>query len=312
MFIQMARKRKMVSSKSNNKYEDKANLTLAEVDEAKSFGLPLDDYIRFCQIIKNRLYDELKETVISNVRRDITPTIKQELRKDIYSEVEKNFNKNIRQNLEKEIKEKIKSEYPTDKEIKIYRNYAREIEFDCLTQAQSASESSEIYSSRIKFIKNIFYPLGYLLGFSILPLYFCFLNKKSLNEIILSFIFYVMLVGIYFIAVINKHSRNETSFYHFRKITRDYLNIVDCIKKFRLVDVYKYATKHDLDEALQKIENDKFQIDLRFHPSIKSLTKARVAVRDQILTEMDPEKLLENFDEDTEEQYNSLNLTNEK
>lgn len=78
-----------------------------------------------------------------------------------------------------------------------------------------------------------------------------------------------------------------------RKTSSDYFGLAERAKKVRIVDLPTARTLYELQDLFMGLTRLKADADQRFHPSAKALSKARIDVRDQLVTEMDPERLID-------------------
>lgn len=293
------------------------DLTLREIEEAKTFGLSTRQYddlksrffVRWRDTnwpriledarkdpkLRKEVADEIRATIRENLSKELKEKLTNELRADVRAEIQKTFMEKEREKLLVILREEQEAEVPTKDEIAAAQEFVREIELDCLTKADAASvmvEDAKAAKTRSRSWRN---PIFYTLLISILPLVLYLnqvrgwtFNSASFWGVVASYImtFIVLWAG--------NSSRFRTLDKHWEaavKTLSSYRIEAERAKRARLVGIDAARTREQLSSTVDTILHEKRSLDKDFHPSTSSLTRARVSVRDSLLTDMDPEKL---------------------
>lgn len=113
------------------------HLTVRDLDEAKRFGLTAEAYDELRELFETRQKEKLREKVRDQVASELTTQLRSKIRDEIENEARKNAEAAFDADKRKELVQEIRNEHPNEKDIRAFRDMAREIELDCLAQRRS-------------------------------------------------------------------------------------------------------------------------------------------------------------------------------
>lgn len=289
------------------------SLTLKEVEEAKTYGLSNNQYVRIRETFEMRLRDKLrdlvKKEVYSSAEKELRKTIRQEVETEIRASFEEKLGTDLRAKVRAELEAEAQKLTPNQKERTTAKEFIREVELDSLTQAHAASgiaDETEVYLASARKVRS---PLFYASLISFIPtlLYLNMAKGWDFSHANLWAAMGTMVVAFITICVSNDaaYTRAKNVIDSHRKVSSDYWVLAEFAKKARMVETDAAASRSELANLTEKVSTLKANLDHHFHPSAVRVEKSRVAVKEQLITDMDPEKLLRvdasAFDEALEE-----------
>lgn len=283
------------------------DLKVSEVDEADRYGLTKETYSNIGNMFINRYKDLLRKEVIAE-EQDIKKKLDAEIRPSIIREIkelitgntrkeaEEAFVKEKRVEIRKEIEREIASAVPTPKQREQARDMVREFEVAALTSFRAASDildkEEAKYADEHSFRQVVWYGLWLA---SVPAIAYCYIVKHwgfdamSLWATIVSFVVALVVSGITNDNFEIAHKEKVRDYRACAKYCKQRANEA---KKMRAVEIDAANTKGDLVNIVKGMTADNSDIVL----TANVLEKARIRVRDEIATDMDPEQFLRVMD----------------
>jgi hypothetical protein len=277
----------------------KLDLTLREVAEADSYGLSPDKYDELRSKLEERLkkkvtpeVEKVKAEWIDHLRKEVTKELTPKIRVEVLAECRKQAETELRDGVWKELNANLNSRAPTPREREAFKEFVREAELDCLTQANAASGDSDRAALAYRWSRRVRLPFSWGL-FLAAPVLAFFLHRSY--EWGLGFWAFILplIAGAIGFAYYTseRHDKLEPHQALFGKVASDYWVLAERAKKLQLVTAHTALNRGELQTALTDFTAAKKELDDRYLPSARSLEKSRGEVRAQLLTEVDPEKV---------------------
>jgi hypothetical protein len=243
--------------------------------------------------MRPKLTDKIRKELYEEIKTDLLPIVTDELRPKIRVEVEKEVSDATKDRALADAKAEIASAGPTPKERDAHRVFIREVELDSLASAKAASDFADTEDQALQWHRRVRQSAFFGLLLTLAPLAFHLYSAHGWG---LQSAAYFIPAALAFVTLWAKNS----SFYErvgrrvaeYRKYTAEYHILAERAKGLRLVDTETTRSRRELEGNTQSLVATKNQLDSRFLPSASLVQKARHEVRDQLISEMDPEKLL--------------------
>lgn len=278
------------------------HLTLKEVEEAKSYGLSSSAYDelreKFEMRLRDKLRDLVKKEVYASAEKELRVKLRVEVEEEIREQVKKKFENEERAKLEAKIRSEADSQVPDPKDLSAYREFTRDVELDCLAQAHAASDmadtqelgwnSSRRWKGALSWLLFLSQPAAWIASYRF---------TESWGVVSAVATAWLTMAIVWAVVASNKHKEMAREVGNLRKTSSDYWKLAETAKKVRIVDLPTGDTRAELRAMLSNLAREKQTQDDRFHPSAKTVTKARVAVKEELVEEMDPERLFEPAEE---------------
>lgn len=297
---------------------DKLDLTLREVNEAESYKLTPERYLEIRSRIEQRLRSQLfpdaakhTQAIEAELKARLIKELKPKIREELAAECQKVAEETLREKIEQEVQTRINGEVaakvPSPKDRKAFQDFVREAEFEALASATASSVEADVMERWLAVSRTLSTPLSWvwLLATPILG----FLLHQRFGFGVGFFAYFLPLVIGAVTFAFTTSFRHQLRFNNVasrRKITSDYLMLADKAKQHRIVTAEGALTRGELVEALRYFTNEKAQLDNKYHPTVKTLGRARVLARDNLMTEMDPETLLRVASDPRAEEFEAL------
>lgn len=280
------------------------HLTLREVEEAKKHGVTAEKYDELRELFELRLREKVREQVktkaVEEATRDLRARLRAEVEQETRTKFEAEFNATERAKLEAKIRVELSSEVPHEKDIRAYKDYAREVEFDCLVQANAASEMADKEDREWTASRRWRTPLNW--AFVVMaPVAYFFIDKHTHGILwFLALLTYCFTAGLSVGKTWETQTQAHKEFTELRRQASEYLLLAERAKKVRSVELATAVSRGELRDIIARLVNDKASQDRSFHPATTTLQEARVRVRDQLAVEMDTERLIGDEEDELE------------
>lgn len=287
------------------------DMKVSEVAEADRFRLSKEDYCNFVNMILNRYREDVRKDVVleaedmkKKVDEEIRPGLMQEIRELITGktreEAEKAFTLEKRAEIRKEIEKEIAGAAPTAKQREQARNMVRELEVAALTSFRAASDIVDKEEESYEIEHQVRQIIWYGLWLTSIPILAFLHVAKGWSFEGLGWL--AVLVTFIIALIVSSNTNSDYEAEHSRKLK----NYRDCAKyckirafeakKVGAVEIDAANTKGDLVSIVKSVASEDSSIVL----SASILEKARVRVRDEIATNMDPEQFMRVMDRESE------------
>lgn len=140
----------------------KLDLTLREVAEAKEYGITTKQYEGFRAKLEDRLkkkltpeVEKVKADYLSCIRREVTRELTPKIREELIGECRKAAEAELRGKVTEELRKEASSRVPNEKDLEAVREFVREAELDCMTQAHAASADAEEAKRGLKWTRAL-------------------------------------------------------------------------------------------------------------------------------------------------------------
>jgi len=312
------------------------DLTVREVNEAKGYGLSLEQYVdlkeKFSSRQRDRLVEEVRDQAKKEAKSELRNEISSEMRPNIRIDVEKEMRPKLLAEIEKELRAKLPDELrpklrgellpevrkqveaelgaqlrtearteakqemarelPSAKDRRSFREFVREEEVDCLTQANAASFDADKAESALRWGRRLRVPMSFLL-FIGLPIFGFFLHTRfGEGPGFWTFLLPAIFAAVSFaIAVGTRQENLKEAIQNNRKVASNYWVLAERAKKLRMVVGESAQTRDELRQEVNSYAQAKQGLDNTYFPAATSLTRARQEIREQLLSEVDPDKL---------------------
>lgn len=231
--------------------------------------------------LRAKLPDELKP----KLREEVLPDV----RKQVGAELGEKTRTAIRADLEREYAERV----PNTKDRAAFKEFIREAEIDCLTQGTAASNDFEKAEASLLWSRRVRLPFACLLFIGLPILGFFLYQGFATGPGFWTFLIAAIGAAIAFAVNLSaRHERLIESIKHNKKVSSDYWVLAEAAKRFRVVTAECSQKKGELDEALTNFTRSKRELDDRYWPNARALETARGEVRSQLMSEVDPDRLL--------------------
>lgn len=313
------------------------DLTVREVNEAKSYGLNPDQYDelrdKFEKRQRERLMIEVRDQAKKEAKAELRVEIGNEMRPGIREDVDKEMRPKLTTQIEKELRAKLPDELrpklredllpelrkqvetelsaqiratakveaeqgvarqvPTVRDRTAFRDFIREEEVSCLTQANAASTDAEDAERSLRWGRRLRVPVAYGL-FAALPILgYILFERFGTGPGLWSFLVPAVFAAIAFAGTLGGRQESlKNKVTANRKVAADYWVLAERAKKLRMVTAEMATTKEELRKEVDSYTENKQRLDDNYFPAAESLAKSRVEVRDQLMSEVDPDKLL--------------------
>lgn len=294
--------------------EDAAlDLTLREAKEAKGYKLSAEDYaelknqflVRFRQQYHDELWEDAKTEAKDELRAEIAkevskglsdalrPRLKEEMLPELRTQIETELSQKNRAEVRKELAEEFLAQVPTDRQRAAFREYVREAELDCLTQAHASALDGERVAADLKWSRNTRLPFAYALFLALPILAFVLYQHYLTSAGFWAFLVPAVIAAIAFAGHLSdRHTRLSSLVRSHERATSEYRVSADEAKRLRIVTADSASTRAELRDGLNSFLNGKRNLDKEHRPNIVALEKARIDIRNQLMSEVDPDKIL--------------------
>lgn len=295
---------------------NKLDLTLREVEFAKQHGLNAETFLKLKdyfsdEYVKNfhaKLEEKIRKEITSDLRKQLTPEIREALRADVEREISQKTKDDIRTGLRKELLSNIPS--PADRNE--MRSLARELELDVLTSANVISTRVQEQDQKVRRSRTLRRVVFWALFVSLTPALLATYVQLGESTRVPSLVALGLTTLLWLVTVIALGTKNnrymeqsQTFLTDSRKLASDYWCLAERAKALRLVDAMTVPTKDAITEVLKSFLSSKSAADRDFFPSAKDIERARIAVRDQIAVDLDPDKIFRDYADAEIEQESS-------
>ena len=290
------------------------DLTLREVEEAEQYGLNPDQYDELKDIftqrakdavrpvvavevekeIRNKVVNKLREEILEELPKELEPKIAEDLRPKIRVEVEEELGEKFRAQARDAVKQEEASRAATPRERRAFRDFVREVEVDCLTNAHTASNSADKEERMWLIMRTLRRPIFLVLLLSGAPGAFGIYHYFSGNPYALVALMLPWLIATIWLGSANSNRQTlvEKEVAGQRKMASDYWIIAEQAKRLRMVDAEMATTRGELQTKLDTLSGRKDRIDSSFMPSASTLDESRKKIRDQLIGDSNTEQFL--------------------
>lgn len=295
---------------------NKLDLTLREVEFAKQHGLNAETFLKLKDYFSDehaknfhaKLEEKIRKEITSDLRKQLTPEIREALRADVEREISQKTKDDIRTGLRKELLSNIPS--PADRNE--MRSLARELELDVLTSANVISTRVQEQDQKVRRSRTLRRVVFWALFVSLTPALLATYVQLGESTRVPSLVALGLTTLLWLVTVIALGTKNnrymeqsQTFLTDSRKLASDYWCLAERAKALRLVDAMTVPTKDAITEVLKSFLSSKSAADRDFFPSAKDIERARIAVRDQIAVDLDPDKIFRDYADAEIEQESS-------
>lgn len=247
------------------------------------------------------LATEIEKELRSKLPDELQPKLREALLPEVRKQVESEIGEKLRQEARTAIEQEIAQQVPTNKERAALQEFVRDAEVDCMTQAHAASNDADAAEQSLKWSRRTRVPVAYALILGLPILAFFLYHRFVFTEGFWAFLAPAVVAAIAFAsAVSGRHEKLTMTSTETRKSASAYWRLASQAKKLRMVTATSAQTRGTLREELNRFTSSKETLDEHYSPAVKSLEQSRIEVREQLLSDVDPEKLLRVADDDEE------------
>jgi hypothetical protein len=254
---------------------DERDLTVREIEEAKSWGLKPGDFLK--------LREKFQRSFMETERKDL----REEITKEVY--------KTAKDAAIKELEERQKMTVPTAEYRAVSREYFRKLETEAIVMAETASRYASRADQEFKRNKLRRYVLG-VLGAGVVPI---MVATYLMGYTHTSPVFWAVLASIV-VTHIWTWARYEDIFttqeskaHRFAKVTSEYLIVAEAIKRHRIVTVATATSTDDIRHALTFVVDRKERLDYEFTPLMDEIVKGREQARVSTIAAVDAQQVMD-------------------
>jgi hypothetical protein len=266
---------------------------------------------------RNEIAKEMRDGVLSTVEaelrnklpKELRPKIEEELRPKVEAAILPDLRKKAEADLRdkllgevREVEKEVAGKVPSVRDREAFRDFIREVEIDCMTQADSASNDSDSAASTLNWRRRLRAPLSWGLLLAVPVLGFFLHRQFGAGLGFWAFLLPIVAAATGFASMTRKRIRSAAqSMDSHCRIASDYWVMTERAKRLRIVTTECAQTRGSLWSALNEFAQEKKALDDRYWPSARSFEKSRAEIRTQLLSEIDPDKLLRIADTRVEE-----------
>lgn len=246
--------------------------------------------------MRPKLTTKIREELHPEVEKELEPKVTTALTPKIRIDVEKELGEKMRSDARAEVEAEQRTQAATPKDREAFRNFMRELELDCLANADAASDLADEAETRFKRMRWIRNPIFYGLLIGALPM--AYYLYSSLGWTHTHFGLYAVMVPwiVAFLTIWGRGSTHDENLTKsrdaHRKTASDYWKLAEGAKGFRMVDADIVQTRSALFDTMRNHLGSKQRVDDQFFPSAKVLERSRHEVREQVIADMNTEQLL--------------------
>lgn len=243
--------------------------------------------------LRPKLATEIEKELRAKLPDELRPKLREELLPEVRKQVEAELGDNLRQEARTAVEQEIAKQIPTHKDRNAFREFVREEEVDCMTQANAASTDADTAESSLLWGRRLRVPFAYGLFVALPVLAFVLYQRFDLQPGFWAFLVPAVFAAIVFAATLSdRQERFSKRVVENRKIASDYWVLAEQAKKLRIITSDYAQTRGELQQELAQFTAAKRQLDDHYYPAAKSLELSRTEVRNRLMSDVDPDKLL--------------------
>lgn len=241
-----------------------------------------------------RLLKEAEKELRAKLPEEMRPAIEKEIRPKLLEEVRKEVHEDALRKAREEVSKEVQSRTPTARERAAIRECVREVELDSLVHAHAAAGMATEAMDRLEWSRKWRAGVGYLgpavgtaMAYGLFQR-FGVMSAWMWVPLALSAVVYV----VFLIQASEVNTRLSDRVKSLRASASSYRATAERAKQVRLSAVELSITRSELEMVPREVASEKRQTDRDFHPSAGTLDRSRVAVKNQLVDDIDPERLI--------------------